>query len=69
VPFAVGHYIENTGSAPLRFLEMFRTPTYHDVSLNQWMKLTPHSLMRAHLHIDEAVLEALPEGKVPVVPG
>jgi oxalate decarboxylase len=24
VPFTMGHYIENTGSGPLRFLEMFR---------------------------------------------
>ena len=25
VPFAMGHYIENTGSAPLRFLEIFKS--------------------------------------------
>jgi len=31
VPFAMGHYIENTGTTPLRFLEVFKsnyTPTY-----------------------------------------
>jgi oxalate decarboxylase len=69
VPFAQGHYIENTGTTPLRFLELFRSPVYADVSLNQWMKLTPHALVRAHLKVDESLLEGLPEGKVPVVPG
>ncbi|NGM37586.1 oxalate decarboxylase family bicupin [Methylobacterium sp. DB0501] len=69
VPFAMGHYIENTGSTPLRFLELFRSPVYADVSLNQWMALTPHALVRAHLNIDESVLAGLPAGKTPVVPG
>ncbi|KMO29944.1 oxalate decarboxylase [Methylobacterium variabile] len=69
VPFAMGHYIENTGMTPLRFLELFRSPVYADVSLNQWMTLTPHALVRAHLDIDESVLAGLPGGKTPVVPG
>lgn len=69
VPFAMGHYIENTGTTPLRFLELFRSPVYADVSLNQWMALTPHALVRAHLAIDEPVLAGLPTGKTPVLPG
>ena len=28
VPFAMGHYIENTGSTPMRFLEVFRSDRY-----------------------------------------
>jgi len=31
-----GHYVENTGSSPLRFLEMFKSSYYADVSLDQW---------------------------------
>src|SRR5215472_16214415 len=33
VPFAMGHYIENIGDTPVRFLEMFRSSYYADVSL------------------------------------
>ena len=69
VPFAMGHYIENTGSTPLRFLEMFTGPAYADVSLNQWMALTPHALVAAHLNVDQAVIDALPTAKRPVVLG
>src|SRR5437667_848548 len=39
VPFAMGHYIENTGTEPLRFLEMFKSSYYADVSLDQWIAL------------------------------
>src|SRR3984885_1674844 len=34
VPFAMGHYVENTGTTPLRFLEVFKSDYYADVSLN-----------------------------------
>jgi oxalate decarboxylase len=63
VPFAMGHYIENTGSMRLRYLEMFRSPTYSDVSLDQWMALTPHPLVAAHLQVDQAVIDGLPTDK------
>ena len=52
VPFAMGHYVENTGDEPLRFLEMFRSDHFADVSLNQWMALTPPELVQAHLNLD-----------------
>jgi oxalate decarboxylase len=68
VPFAMGHYIENTGNTPLRFLEMFKSSYYADVSLNQWMALTPPELVEAHLNLDRQVMAALRKEKVPVVP-
>jgi oxalate decarboxylase len=67
VPFAMGHYIENTGNEPLRFLEMFRSPRFADVSLNQWMALTPPELVQAHLNLDEETVAALRKDKPIVV--
>ena len=67
VPFATGHYIENIGKTTLRFLELFRSDYYADVSLSQWLKSTPHELVRAHLNIDESVLRKIPARKTPVV--
>ncbi|PXW57806.1 oxalate decarboxylase family bicupin [Methylobacterium sp. B4] len=69
VPFAMGHYIENTGDTPLTFLEMFRSPRYADISLRQWMALTPHALVQAHTRLDRAAIDALPQAKSLVVPG
>jgi oxalate decarboxylase len=68
VPFAMGHYVENTGSTTLRFLEMFKSSYYADVSLNQWMALTPPELLDAHLHLDKQVINSLRKQKSPVVP-
>ena len=67
VPFAMGHYVENIGEEPLRFLEMFRSPRFADLSLSQWMALVPRELVRAHLNLDDATMRALPKDKPIVV--
>jgi oxalate decarboxylase len=67
VPFAMGHYVENTGEEPLRFLEMFRSDHFADLSLNQWMALTPPELVQAHLNLDTPTLAALSKDKPIVV--
>jgi oxalate decarboxylase len=69
VPFAMGHYVENTGKTPLRFLEMFKSSYYADVSLNQWLALTPPELVKVHLNLDPQTLAGLHKEKFPVVPG
>jgi oxalate decarboxylase len=68
VPFAMGHYIENIGTTTLRFLEIFKSDYYADVSLDQWLALTPPELVSAHLKAHEPLLRALRKQKVPVVP-
>jgi oxalate decarboxylase len=68
VPFAMGHYIENTGTTPLRFLEMFKSSYYADLSLDTWLALTPPELLQAHLKLDRQVVDALRTNKTPVVP-
>jgi oxalate decarboxylase len=67
VPFAMGHYIENTGETTLTFLEMFRSDHFVDISLNQWMALTPPELVQAHLHLDQPTMAALRKDKLVVV--
>ncbi len=64
---SLGHYIENTGTQPLRFLEMFRSDHYEDVSLEQWMALTPPQLIRQHLRLDDATIAHLRKDKQAVV--
>jgi oxalate decarboxylase len=68
VPFATGHYIENTGTTPLRFLEIFKSDYYADVSFNQWLAVSPPELVKAHLNVDQAVIDGLRTTKTPIVP-
>jgi oxalate decarboxylase len=67
VPFAMGHYVENTGDEPLRFLEMFRSDRFADISLTQWLALTPPELVQAHLNLDDETMAALAKDKPVIV--
>ena len=67
VPYAFGHYIQNTGTDTLWFLEMFKSDRFADISLNQWMALTPRDLVRDNLHVGDELLDALRKEKWPVV--
>jgi oxalate decarboxylase len=68
VPAAFGHYIENTSAdQQLRFLEVFRSAHFQDLSLNQWLALTPPELVRVHLNLNSRVMNSLRKEKWPVV--
>lgn len=68
VPYAMGHYIQNTGNETLVFLEMFKSDRYIDFSLNQWMAMTPPRLLKEHLHLsDHFIQTALHKEDRPVV--
>jgi oxalate decarboxylase len=67
-PRNMAHYIENTGTTTLRYLELWKTDRFADVSLRQWLAFTPFELVRAHLNIDRSVLANIPTQKTPVVP-
>ena len=69
VPRSMGHYIENTGTTPVRYLEMFATSHYSDVSLKQWLALVPPQLVQAHLHLGGDVMAKLSQDKQFVVVG
>jgi oxalate decarboxylase len=52
----------------MRFLEIFKSNYFADVSLDQWMALTPSELVEAHLKLNRQVMDALRKTKAPVVP-
>nr|WP_307720651.1 hypothetical protein [Dictyobacter aurantiacus] len=45
---------------------MFKSDHYADVSLKQWMALTPPELVRAHLHLNQNVMGSLSKEKKPI---
>ena len=52
----------------LRFLELCTSAHFADVSLNQWMALTPPELLNVHLKLDQQVTNALNKNKIPIRP-
>ncbi|HTX74850.1 MAG TPA: cupin domain-containing protein [Terracidiphilus sp.] len=68
VPRSYGHYVENTGDTDLVYLEMFKSPVFMDLSLNEWMANSPPELVMQHLGISEETLKAIPRTKTVIVP-
>ena len=68
VPSMAGHYIENTGTEDMVFLEMFKTSRYQDVSLNQWIARMPDKMAAAHLKLPVSTIRRAPQDKTPVLP-
>ena len=69
VPQTLGHYIENTSDTDLVFLEMFKTSTYQDISLNEWLRHIPPELVTQHLGISTETLQSIPAVANALVPG
>jgi oxalate decarboxylase len=63
----MGHYIENIGSTTLRLINVFNKPRYKDISLNNWMALTPPDLVRGHLNLDDTAMKSLKRERCAVV--
>ena len=67
-PATLPHYIENTGTEDLVYLEMFKAPVYQDVSLNNWIAALPPELVKQHLGLSDATLATIPKDNLGVVP-
>ncbi|MGK9431523.1 oxalate decarboxylase family bicupin [Bacillus atrophaeus] len=67
VPFAMGHYVQNTGDEPLVFLEIFKDDHYADVSLNQWLAMLPETFVQNHVNLGKEFTDALQKEKHPVI--
>lgn len=69
VPKTLAHYIENTGDEPVRVLNVFHTGVYRDVSLNNWLALTPKELVQGHLDVGDPLMSAFRASRQPLVKG
>lgn len=63
-----GHYVKNTGDTELRYLEVFRSSYYADISLSDWLTHTPPSLVAQHLNVDAAAIAKFPKDRPLVLP-
>jgi len=63
VPPSFGHFVENTGNTTVQFLEIFNANLVQDISLQQWLALTPPELVKAHLGFDDTTIAHLNKTK------
>ncbi|KAF9554809.1 Bicupin, oxalate decarboxylase/oxidase [Agrocybe pediades] len=67
IPPSYGHYIENVGTTPLKFIEILKTNLFQDISLSQWLALTPPELVKAHLGFSDEIISHLSKTKLTLV--
>ncbi|MET1045935.1 MAG: cupin domain-containing protein [Hyphomicrobium sp.] len=64
-----GHVIQNVGKTDLKFLAVFKTAEYQEISLSDWLTHTPPSLVAQHFNIDVADIAKFPSDAPGIVPG
>ncbi|KAA8643912.1 hypothetical protein EYZ11_005473 [Aspergillus tanneri] len=69
VPATASHYIENTGDEDVVFLEVLQAKRFTDISVGQWLKLTPKQIIKDTLHLPDSLLDNLSPNKQYVVQG
>lgn len=65
---AYGHYIRNTGSTDLVYLEVFRSDRVEDISLSEWLTHTPRTMVVQSLNVSPEVIAKFPSDKPTVLP-
>ena len=60
---ANGHYVENTGEEDVIFLEILNAKKFSDLSVSQWLALTPRQVVKDTLHLSDDLIDSLPKEK------
>ncbi|CAF1153077.1 unnamed protein product [Didymodactylos carnosus] len=70
VPRSMAHYVENIGDEPVEMLECFKSSTFQEFSLEQWLATSPPQMVAEHMNLNgtdkKKFLEGLSAKKDPV---
>lgn len=67
VPVGSFHYVQNTGTEPVIFLEIFKSNHFADISLAQWIAMTPREVVKSALNLSDEFLDNVKKESCPVV--
>ncbi len=67
VPVGGFHYVQNIGDEPLKFLEIFNSSHFSDVSLAQWIAMTPKEIVKSILNLPDDFLNNVKKESCPIV--
>jgi oxalate decarboxylase family bicupin protein len=69
IPASNSHYVENTGTEDVIFLEVLKQAKFTDISVAQWLALTPKQIVQDTLHLPNETLANLPQEKTYIKTG
>ena len=67
VPVGGFHYIQNIGKEKLVYLEWCKSDHYSDVSLAQWLAMTPDEVVKSCLNLPDDFIRSINKADTPVV--
>ncbi len=67
VPVGNFHYVQNIGKEKLIFLEIFNSKHFADISLAQWMAMTPREVVKSVLNLSDEFIDRLNKNSNPIV--
>lgn len=67
VPFGNFHYVQNIGDEKVVFLEIFKSDHFADLSLAQWIAMTPKEVVKSVLNLSDEFLANVKAESCPVV--
>ncbi len=67
-PAIAGHYIQNNGNEDLDFLAIFKTDTFVEFSLDQWLRHLPVQMTEQHLHLSPTEIARIPDLAMNIIP-
>lgn len=67
VPVGNFHYVQNIGKEKLVFLEIFKSDHFSDISLAQWIALTPNEVVKSVLNLSDEFLNHVKKESCPIV--
>jgi oxalate decarboxylase len=65
---ALGHYVENTGTTDLVFIETFRANRFEEVTLSDWLAHSPPAMVAETLNLDPSVVSRFAKDRPEIVP-
>ncbi len=69
VPAVDSHYVENVGPEDVVYMEVLQAPKYTDISVGQWLGLTPPQVVADTLHLPDSLISRLSKVKQYIIPG
>jgi oxalate decarboxylase len=67
VPVGNFHYVQNIGKEKVIFLEIFQSNHFADLSLAQWMAMTPREVVKSVLNLSDSFLDHMTKESKPIV--
>ncbi|KAN0095469.1 Bicupin, oxalate decarboxylase/oxidase [Hyaloscypha variabilis] len=69
IPKAMTHYVENVGKDDVIFIEVLQATHFSDVSVGQWLGLTPPQIVMDTLNLTNSTVSQFKKEKQYIVPG